>query len=199
MCEATAVVPVFNKLFREVSMLQFPKAGLAGLISIVAVWGHSAASQDVLTTPENAAIFSINLCMFPSTENIPELLTEAKSKAADSGLPVVVENDDSGMYGSPADAFVMVSKTIDSLTCLVKMPPPRGSFQTYKIIEAGFDAQFRNLYPSYKEDIDDDPSPHVDGHDWIVRTLANDTIIITIDWGTEDGITIAGVTKKEYD
>ena len=103
------------------------------------------------------------------------------------------------MYGSPASTFVMVSKTIDSLTCLVKIAPPFGSFQPYKIIEAGFDAQFRGRYPEYKDSIDDDPSPHVEGHDWIVRTLANDSIIISIDWGTEDGITIAGVTKKEYD
>ncbi len=156
-------------------------------------------AQDMFASPETTAIFAVNLCMFPSTQDIPAQLSGARSRVAATGLPVLSQTDEAGMYGNPAGVFVVVTRTIDSLTCLVQIKPPRGDFTAYKIVEAGFDAQFRGGFPGYKDSIDDDPSPHVEGHDWIVRTPENDSVIITIDWGTEDGITIAGVRKKEYD
>ena len=168
-------------------------------LAALALAPAGALAQDVFASPETTAIFAIDLCIYPSTENIPAHLSEAQAKVAATGLAALSETEDAGMYGTPADVFVVVTKTIDSLTCLVQIPPPRGDIAAYKIIEAGFDAQFQGRFPGYKESIDDDPSPHIEGHDWIVRTPENDSVIITIDWGTEDGISIAGVRKKEYD
>ena len=158
-----------------------------------------AHAEKALGTPESVATFVVDLCVFPSSEGTGGQLHQAQERAAGTGLEAMVESTEMGMYGSQETIFVIVQKSIESLSCVVKIAPPFGNHETFEVIEAAFDAEFRGNFPGYNESIDDDPSPHVDGHDWIIRTEANDSVIIVIGFDTVDGITVAGITKKEYD
>ncbi len=172
---------------------------LIPLTTTLAVTGYTATAQDIFTSPQSTANFAVGLCLFPTTLDLAGQLNAAKEKAKATGLPIMVENDDRGMYGDPSGVFVVVTKTIDSLTCLIQIAPPIGNHEAFEAIESTFAIEYQVRFAGYKESIDDDPSPHIDGHDWIVRTPTNDSIITVIDYATEDGISITGVTKKEYD
>ncbi|MEE9426879.1 MAG: hypothetical protein V3V25_01905 [Paracoccaceae bacterium] len=159
----------------------------------------SIHAQDLFESAQSAANFTVGLCLFPSTDDLEGQLAAAKEKALATGLSIMFEDGERGMFGNPSDVFVVVSKTIDSLHCVVQIAPPKGTHDYFETIESAIAVEYQVRFSGFNESIDDDPSPHIDGHGWIFRTPANDSIIVSIDFGTEDGITIGGVAKKEYD
>lgn len=170
------------------------------ILMLCAAPQFATAQQTKATSPEAFSAFVVDLCMFNQTEDIPAELAVAQQKATASGLPTVVENADMGMYGQSDAIFIMVSKTIDTLACVVELPAAQGGDHAFfEVVEAYFDAAYDSRYPDHLESIDDNPSPHIDGHDWIIRTDANDSAVVTISFGTEDGISISGVLAKKYD
>lgn len=159
---------------------------------------HTATAQQA--APAGFAKFAVDLCMYDKTTDLAGDLAASKQKVAATGLSTMVETDDMGMYGVSGEQFIMVSKSIDSLICIIELSAAKGGDHAFfEELEALFDAAYDTRYPGHKESINDDPSPHVDGHDWIIRTAANDDAIITISFGTEEGISISGVLAKKYD
>lgn len=178
--------------------LHAPRTAFAIAFAASLITPQFAAAQETL--PAGFADFLVDVCMFEQTTDLPADLATAKAAATSFGLPELVNNDDMAMYGVFGEMTFMLSKTVDSLVCVLDRPAENGGDHAfYEELETAFGTAFNAKYPGNLESLDNDPSPHDDTHGWIIRTAVNDAAIISLDFGTADGVQVSGILAKKYD
>lgn len=158
-----------------------------------------AADDEGLSTIESIAAFATGPCMIHQSGDIDATLKVAKKLTLATGLPLLMEQDRSMVFGDFAGLNVTISGSIDSASCAMRIPGAMINHAGFEAIEAAIQAVINARYPDHLEALNDDPSPHVDGHDWVIRTEANDSLAITIQFGTETGVLFVSAANQQYD
>ena len=169
--------------------------------TLMALVGLATPAMAQQTDPSLDAImdFAANYCVFEQTDDIAGPFKTAKKAAIATGLPVVVEDEKSGIYGDMSATFVIVTAGLDNLSCVVKFPANVMGHDGFEKLETMISATFDSRFPGHLTGADDDPSPHVDGRDWVIDTAAKDHIAVTLNFGTEEGVQLSSVAQKTYE
>ncbi|HGG05024.1 MAG TPA: hypothetical protein ENK28_06155 [Aliiroseovarius sp.] len=158
----------------------------------------SASGQD-LTDPVQASMaFAAHNCVFTETGDIADHFAAIQAAARETGLPVVVEDAKTGIYGDMLALHIIVTAGLDNLSCLVKIPASLIDHDGFEVFETLVDTTFNERHPGHKGGPKDDPSPHIDGRDWVIDTAAPDHIAATLSFGTEEGVQLAAAAQKLY-
>ena len=138
-------------------------------------------------------------CLFADIGDVATPFKAARDAAAGLGLMVLSDTDQAAMFGIPLQQQVVVTRGVDHVACVITFAPPLGDHDAYKAVEAALDDEITARDPDHLESLEDDPSPHVDGHDWLAHTPANDALAVALDYSTERGVEIAVSIQKKYD
>lgn len=169
------------------------------ITSALVVLSAPVIAQDAAISIENIAIFTAGPCLIPQSGDVLETLKVASKGTMATGLPLLMEQDKSAVFGDWAGLNVTLSAGIDNVSCSVRMPGTLIDHAGFELIEAHLSAAIEAQYSDFIESISDDPSPHVDSHDWVIRTEANDAIAVTLQFGTESGIIFVSNAQQKYD
>ncbi len=146
-----------------------------------------ASASDVLSDPMSAGRLVAQACISPSLD-FDALFIGANALVSASGLPVAVQNAEVGMWGDPGGAHLIVSRTIDSLACQLKMPSPDGSETYFEALRDSTEAEIKAVYETALSDAMDKPSPHEAAHQWVMRVPAKRHFAASLDWQREQGV-----------
>ncbi len=179
------------------------KAGISAFVLGAALIAGPAWSQqaDTGNGPDLDAFIALATgpCLFAETGDVATPFKAARDAAAGMGLMALSDTDQAAMFGIPLQQQVVVTRGVDHVACMITFAPPLGDHDAYKEVEAALDAEITARDPNHLESIEDDPSPHVDGHDWLLHNAANDALAVALDYSTERGVEIATSIKKQYD
>ncbi|HHS94167.1 MAG TPA: hypothetical protein ENK63_02340 [Rhodobacterales bacterium] len=168
---------------------------LALSAALLAVPAMAQAQEPV----EAAMQFAADACIFAETGDIATPFAAMQERARASGLPVVVEDEKTGIYGDLGALHAIVTAGVDSLTCVVKIPAAMIDHVGFEALEAAVNEQFAARHPGFLTTAKDDPSPHIDGRSWVIDTAAKDHIAATLSFATEDGVQFATAAQKTYE
>ncbi len=155
------------------------------------------AAQDGVDTSALADMMA-SACIFDTLDFDAEYAA-VKAAMAGTGLPLVMEQEKNVMYGDPAGVNLVATRTIDSLTCTLRLPAPVGTHEVFAEFEAKFDAAIGQTFAKHISQPDDDPSPHIDGHDWVASFPGQMHYAATLDWGTEEGLLVGIGFRQLYE
>lgn len=159
------------------------------LLSCVLLAAAPVAAQEALDTSALADLM-VEACIFDRLDFEGQFKATTEAMAS-SGLPVVAQEDKTAVYGDPAGAYLVTTRSIDSLSCALRLPAPLGSREVLEDFRTKFGAGIADTFPDVTSLADDNPSPHIDGHDWSASFPGKMHYALALDWGTEDGLTVA--------
>lgn len=159
----------------------------------------SASAQEAGPGLDEIVALATGPCLFTESGDVTTPFSAARDAAAALGLMTLSDTDKAAMFGMPGQTTAVITAGVDLVTCRITLPPPAGDHDGFETVEAALDAEITARYPKHLESIDDDPSPHIDGHDWVVRTDANDHLAVVLDYSTERGTEINIAIQKKYD
>lgn len=183
-------------------MRQIGFAMIAGAALALSGAGAARAQQPPgapLGTPEAIASFAATACVFDETADIAGPFKAVLKAARATGLPVIVENDTTGIYGELSGLNIIVTAGVDNLACVVKVPAAMIDHDGFEVLEAAISEAFETRHPGHLTSASDDPSPHADGRDWVLDTAAGDHIAASLNFATLDGVNFASVAQKTYE
>lgn len=158
-----------------------------------------AAAENGLETIESIAAYAAGPCFIHQSGDVNATLKTAKDATVLTGLKVAMEQGTSIVYGDFAGLNITLSSGIDDVSCAFRIPANMIDHAGFELMEETLDAAIKARYPDFIDSTNDDPSPHIDGHDWVTRTEANDALAITIQYTTERGVLFVSAAQKKYD
>ena len=167
----------------------------AGLVALAA----PTMAQDFTDSPAMIVDFVTQSCIFSETGDIEAAFATLKEGARQTGLPKLVADAKTGIYGDLSGFHIIVNAGLDSLGCVIKIPASDIDHVGFEVLETVITEEFDARHPGYLTSANDDPSPHVDGRDWVIDTAAKDHIAATLNFGTEDGVILSSVAQKTYE
>ena len=169
-----------------------------GLLTAAALLASPAFAQ----TPEPVAAamqFAASACVFEATGDIATPFAAVQEMARATGLPVIVEDDKTGIYGDFGGLNIIVTAGLDSLSCVVQIPASQIDHDGFESFETLITEAFTTRHPTHAGGAMDDPSPHIDGRDWVIDTAAKDHIAASLGFATQDGVQFAASAEKTYE
>ncbi len=170
-----------------------------GVTLAMALATTSAMAQQSDPSLDAIMDFAAKSCVFETIDDVAGPFKAAKKAAIATGLPVVVEDEKTGIYGDLSEMFIIVTAGLDNLSCVVKFPASVMGHDGFEQLETMVSATFNSRFPGHMTDPNEDPSPHVDGRDWVIDTAAKDHIAVTLSFGTEDGVQLSSAAQKTYE
>ena len=170
------------------------KGALLGLVIAVLPAPSLADDSDL------AALASVvtEACLFDSLDFNAEY--QALTTAMEgTGLPVVMAQEKTSVFGDMTAMNIVVARKIDELSCFMRIPAPMGTKEVFSDFQAKMDAVVDTAFPKHLEEADSDPSPHVDGHDWVASFPGKMHYAVSLDWGTETGLQLAVGFRQLYE
>jgi hypothetical protein len=162
----------------------FPCAGLLVLAL------PAQAEQSPLADPSFAGTLVGQVCVTQSLD-FPAIFTQAKAVANAAALAQVMADDKIAMFGDPAGLHLVFSKRIDGLACALTVPDQTGTPAYFETLRASIGQRVSAVYPDALS-VDSDPaSPHEEKHEWMFRVPAERHFAVTLEWQTEDGVSLA--------
>jgi hypothetical protein len=98
-----------------------------------------------------------------------------------------------------AGAHVVFTREIDSLACALTVPAPPADEAYFATVRDRMQAMISATYPTALSVSNDDPSPHVDGHQWVFSNPRDRHFAVSLDWQRERGITLAVGYRQIYE
>ncbi len=157
------------------------------------------AAQDMANSPVMIVDFVTGPCLLSETGDIATTFAALKQAVRQTGLPRLVADSTTGIYGDPSGFHIIVTAGSDSLTCVISIPASVIDHVGFEVLETVVTEEFDARLPGYKTSASDDPSPDVDGREWVIDTAAGDHIAAALSFATEDGVQFSSVAQKKYE
>ncbi|MDF1856900.1 hypothetical protein [Pseudooceanicola sp.] len=169
------------------------------VLSLVSLGIAAPVLAQEAADPAALAEMMVGGCIFDDLDFDAEYAAMTEAMAG-SGLPEVMVQDKTVMYGDPAAQLTLVgTRTIDSLSCTLQLPAGIGTHEVFTDFETRFETALQQHFGSLISQPDDDPSPHVDGHDWVASFPGRMHYAVTMNWGTEEGLLVAIGFRQLYE
>ncbi|MEO0774675.1 MAG: hypothetical protein AAFZ04_16015 [Pseudomonadota bacterium] len=162
------------------------------------VGAPTALTAGPFDLPADAVGLIADACVTTSLD-WPALFTNAQALATNAQLPQVMATDEAAMFGNPAAAHVIFSKTIDSMACRLVIPSDTGTEAFYQDLVTGMDWKIKATYPDVLSVEQNKPSPHEAEHQWVFRIPSERHFAVSLDWYRERGISINIGYSQVYD
>ena len=137
-------------------------------------------------------------CIF-NTLDFDAEFAKAIAAFSTAELPVALSQERTVVYGTPGGASLVLNRKVDEIACALMLPPQIGTHDYYKVLEAQIGPAFKAAHPKHIDQLNDDPSPHVDGHDWVASYPGQMHQAVTLRWETDSGITLAIGFRQLYE
>lgn len=160
--------------------------------------GAPGLAQTVLDTPGAAGALIANACVSQSLD-FEALLERATTIAEQIGLPQVTKSDTVAVFGDLSSAHVMFTREIDALACALTVPSPPGDEAYFATVRERMQAMISATYPTALSVANDDPSPHVDGHQWVFNNPRDRHFAVSLDWQRERGVMLGVGYRQIYE
>ena len=160
-------------------------------------FANVSMAQDSLDTAALAETVA-QACMFETIDFDAEYAA-LTSAFADGPLPSMMEQEKTQVFGDMSATHIIVSRKIDELACFMRMPAPLGSKDVFTEFETALDSAIDAAFPKHLEEKDTNPSPHIEGHDWVASFPGKMHYAVALDWGTETGLQLAVGFRQLYE
>ena len=172
---------------------------MAAPLALLATFATPVYAQEGGLSPAEIVDFVTGPCLLSETGDIATPFAALKEGARQTGLPKVVADAKTGIYGDLSGLNIIVTAGVDSLTCVVSIPASMIDHDGFDVLETVITEAFTARLPGFKSSANDDPSPHVDGRDWVIDTAAKDHVAASLGFATEDGVQFSSVAQKTYE
>ena len=158
----------------------------------------ASLAQDGFGNPFLTGAAMSQACMF-NTLDFDAEYAEAVAAFEVAKLPVAVQQDSNVIYGNPGGASLVLNRKVDEIACALILPAEVGTHDYYKVLEAQIGPTFKSTHPNHIDQELDDPSPHVDGHDWVASYPGQMHQAVSLRWNTDSGIVLAIGFRQLYE
>lgn len=158
----------------------------------------AALAQDGFANPFLTGAAMSQACMF-NTLDFDAEYAEAIAVFEGAKLPVTVAQEGSVVYGTPGGASLVLNRKVDEIACALMLPAAIGTHEYYKVLEGQVGPTFKATHPNHIDQVSDDPSPHVDGHDWVASYPGQMHQAVSLRWNTDSGIVLAIGFRQLYE